>query len=74
MKSHQWFKRYGCFSERVDFAYLRSWIRKGLHLQLAKQACFCIDWIISMYDVIKAPIDFFLLFHNLCIGTCELNL
>ena len=36
-KSHHWFKRYGPFTEGVDFAYWWSYIGKGLRLQ----ACFC---------------------------------
>ena len=39
-KSHSWFKSYGDFAERVDFAQWWSFIGKGLRLQSAQQACF----------------------------------
>ena len=39
-QSRQWFKSYSHFTEGVDFAYWWSYIRKGLSLQRAQQACF----------------------------------
>ena len=42
-KLHYWFKSYGDFAEWVNFAYLRSFIGKGLRLQPAQQAFQSID-------------------------------
>ena len=41
-KWHHWFTSYGHFTEAVDFAYWWSCIWKGLRLQPAQQACFCV--------------------------------
>ena len=40
LKSHQWFKSCGHFTEGVDIAYWWSGIGKGLLLQPSQQACF----------------------------------
>ena len=39
LKLHYWFKSYGIFAERGDFAYCWSCFGKGLRLQPAQQAC-----------------------------------
>ena len=48
-KSYYWFKSYGDFDERGDFAYWWSCIGKGLRLQPAQQAWFIGITLIYIY-------------------------
>ena len=43
---HYWFKSYSDFAEWVDFAHWWSFIRKGLCLQPAQQACFYVSSVL----------------------------